>query len=78
MLFNSLNPHMTKKIGEYISNVGRDLALAMNYVIETWLQKKFIYTKLTQGLVPKEKSKCNLTFDSQEIKALVLKLMCSP
>jgi hypothetical protein len=45
MLFNNLNPHMTKKIGEYISNVGRDLALAMNYVIETWLQKKFIYTK---------------------------------
>jgi hypothetical protein len=49
MLLNDHDPHVVKKTLA-ISNVGHDLALAINYVIETWLQKKFIYTRLgTQG-----------------------------
>jgi hypothetical protein len=60
MLFGDPNPHMIKKnISNSISKVGRDLALAINYVIKTHFKKK---------IAPEEKNKYNFAFDSPKKK----------
>jgi hypothetical protein len=53
MLLNNPNPRMTKKTLA-ISNIGHDLALAINYVVKTWFQKNLFTKTLHKAWHPRK------------------------
>jgi hypothetical protein len=69
MLFGDLDPHMIEK--HWQLHFKGWVWFGSDYIIETWFQNNFIYTKLIEGLAPKEKNKYNYAFDSQKKKCCI-------